>query len=392
MKPKALMTIPAIALACIMIFVGIPVSDSDNGRIDTNIMPSIGFTDREVIVFSEESFMSGVECALADSTSKIDNSVSKTPSPGSIVIIDEPWLTSTSNERLSANQIKEMIETNIPLIFVRGGSYLYEESGIELRMRMFSENNTSQGIFYGPSGITYAWGTNETDLDTVLPLAYDWAEEVAVKESERSKEAGARELLNRAGSVYWEPFGVSTGSFSYPQGKMNVSTSYSKLMNYDDGHTWYSVHYGQQGIPKTTTQAYRLADIYLKNTLGYGHYLLDTDPQSTSRSTTTIGVYLGSFAPVNWSYAASDVVIINTSNNGVNKINIWHDVNEKQNAGLGYKAEPGVLLRVSNVVNNGSLDITDNYGVQFGIKVSTFFGHRWDMYTNYDPVTVCYQN
>lgn len=154
---------------------------SNNRNNDANVTPDVVFTNQEVIVFSDDSFVSEVRDILKDSTSKVNGYVSDVPSPDTIVVIDEAWLKNAGSESPSADQIKEMIESGIPLIFVKGDSYLYKDSGIALKMTTDVEGSSAYGIcYYGPDGTpcTYSYTDhtgNESSLDYALPKAYAWA-------------------------------------------------------------------------------------------------------------------------------------------------------------------------------------------------------------------------
>ena len=405
MKTKILMSISAVALACMMVLMASPitsVTDANNGRTngDDEFVPE--FTDREVIVFSDEKFVSEVGCALIDSTSRVDSSASKTPAENTIALVDESWLADSSKGRPSTNQIKNMLYNSIPLIFVKGDSYLYKDSGIELRTGSPpSKNSVAYGLYYGPSGVVYSFECGEgMELEEALLRIYAMADDAIAADLEYSKE---KESIGRApAGPYWEQALVVLRSYPCDnKGCLNVSTTYYKLKNWNEAYTYYAIKHGQSAIPGSGT-SYKVADIYLNNTLPNGHEVKDTLPVTTSGQTTssvsfTMASEGGLSATVGWSYSISDVKTINTSIHGGKKINIWHDVSEDKNVGLGYTAYSGVEIRVGNNVNNGSLHIVDDYKVQFSQKYDKYFfglyyGSGWNFYNHTFSVAVSISN
>ena len=391
MKTKILTAMSAVAVACMMVLMATPtakISGANDDKINVFDEFAAEFTDREVIVFSDDKFVNEVRCALIDSTSNINSSVSKAPVKNTIALIDESWLTGANNERPSANQIKNMLDIGAVLIFVKGDSYLYEDSGIELSNRSPPpKGSVAYGIYQGSSGVTYAYGCGEgMDIKDALSRSYAWADDVIAMDLECSKE---KESQGRGhAGIYWElAYNVQYSYLCSDKGHLNASTSYYKLKNWNDGYTYYGIKHSQSAVPKSGTN-YRVADIYLNNTIPYWHQIKDAKPVTTSGTSTSISFSMfdpSVTATVGWSYAINDVKVINTSNDSTKKINIWHDVDENKNVGLAYTSYPGVEIRVANTVDNGSLNIMDDYGVQFGKKydkyiLGIYYGTGWCFY------------
>ena len=385
-----------------MIIVATPLastSDANDSRTNVNDIFLAEFTDREVIVFSDDLFIDEVRSALTSSTSNVYGYASRASVGNAIVLIDELWLAFTSSKQPSADQIEDLLYSGVPLIFIKGNSYLYKDSGIELRNRALpQEDGIIYGLYYGPSGVSYAYscGGTDSDLPEVLAHAYAWADKAIAEDPEYVKE---RELSLERGS-FWNL--EQTVQFSSPcsnKGYLNIYTQYYKLMNFNDGYTYYAIKHSQGVAPDLTT-SHRVADIYLNTTLLSGHYLCDTQPASASGTNTcSISFTFSTASPgatVGWSYGISNVKAINTSNSGTSKISIWHDVDETKIVGLGYTAYPGVLLRVANDVNSGSLNITDVYGVQLAKYTdNSFLGIHyatWDFYKYHIDVAAYISN
>jgi hypothetical protein len=337
-----------------------------------------GFTDREVIVFSDESYLEEAEGILESSTSNVDSFVLKAPSENTIAFIDETWITHTSGNEPSSDTVENMIENNVPVIFVNGDSYLYKDSGIDLRARTNVEGSLAYGIYYGPSGCVYSYSCSGTDTSEAMLRAYAWADQIS--KEDQTYEAESNYLHTLPGQYCLKALVVQSVNL-FDEGELDANTAYYKVVNLDNPYEYYIIEHGQSAIPRYGTD-YKVADIYLNDTLSDSQELFGSEP-TTTQGLDKFHISFGFGQGANWSYCLNDVSVVNNSRLDDGVINIWHDVDEKESAGNGYTACPGVLIRVPTAIDGGALNIDDDYGVQFGERIS---GNYWDMHSHHISV------
>lgn len=163
-----------IALACVVILVAIHPPEPNN-----NLPNQRDFTNREVIVYSDDNFTEKIKDLLVDSTKSAISFQSKAPSDNDIVIIDGQWLSSGGEKVLSTDQIKSMIGANIPVIFVNDDSYLYQQLGLEFQAEASAENSMAYSVYLDSGGITHLYVYSGDDLGDALNTTYEWADDIS---------------------------------------------------------------------------------------------------------------------------------------------------------------------------------------------------------------------
>jgi hypothetical protein len=159
-KFETLTTALALAVACVMVFVAV-VDEHEN--FTASRTESI---NRELIIFSEGTFTDDVRNRLTGLTGNTKNHISNMPAKGDIVIIDELWLTATGKSEHSAGYIQEMLEANVPVIFVNGDSRLYDES-VELCAYTSAGGSLAYGYYYDARGIPHVFDCLNGGLKSV---------------------------------------------------------------------------------------------------------------------------------------------------------------------------------------------------------------------------------
>lgn len=161
MNIKILMGALVLALVCVVALVVIapPNSHSIHGP---------DFTNRDVIVFSDETFMAEVKTILTDSTEKVESFKRIAPSNKDIVLIDGGWLAAGGADSPSKDQIKMWFDSNIPLIYVNDDLPLNKRTG----------NNMVYCTYLYPDGDATLYLPHGDKLDEVLVDAYKWADDI----------------------------------------------------------------------------------------------------------------------------------------------------------------------------------------------------------------------
>ena len=172
MRIKIMVAALVLSMAFVVLLVSFSsLTDTDDGR---GSIPVREFTDRSVIVFSDEDFISDVKDILHDSTGDVGSFVSKTPTKMDIVVIDEFWL--AGGGTLSSKEMRDMLMSGVPLIFVNDSSYLCDGGYIELLAAASADNYMVYGAYYDSEGCTTLFVLDSTDLEESLIKAYYWAD------------------------------------------------------------------------------------------------------------------------------------------------------------------------------------------------------------------------
>jgi|GEM_PF-5739678 len=150
-----------LALVCVVVLIVISPTSLDDGQDPK-------FTNREVIVFSDEAFTTEVQTILTDSTKKVESFLRAAPSGKDIILIDGAWLASGGGSGPSKDQIKNWFEAHIPLIYVNEDSDLNKRTG----------NNMVYCVYLDSDGDTVLYLPNGNKLEDVLVDAYDWADDI----------------------------------------------------------------------------------------------------------------------------------------------------------------------------------------------------------------------
>ncbi len=170
MKTKYMVGALVVAMVCVVALVAVSGDGSDD--------PARDFTDREVVVFSDDKFIRDVRGILAASTGRIDSYILRIPSEGDMVIIDYAWFNATGETRPSDEQIHDLIADNVPVIFINSPFYVYNDPSLDIRTYIsIADGDLAGGIYLDADGITHMFNFVGNDLEDALVSAYYWADE-----------------------------------------------------------------------------------------------------------------------------------------------------------------------------------------------------------------------
>jgi len=330
----------------------------------------ISFTDRNVVVFSDDDFSKKVEKDLSEATSKINiGSDLKEVQSGDIIIVDSSWVYTNDSKTIS-NDLKTIQKNNTPVIFTGNDLYPLLDTIIAPDRKTYQGDENIYCNYIHSDGISYSYCITNSDETKAIQEAYSWTDAVLsddprkaiwdfswyktdVDTSSSQKEPNPQPIKAAAGnSPHWDTILLSSKSQSFSKGSLVVNVHVQKLMDYDNGEKYFAFIYRQFGEPDLSANM-RLADIYAKNKQGQP-VLYDHNPPSTSGTSTvsaSLGIGISGSGPsangsIGWSYSISDVVLLNTTQIGTQTINFWHDVSEDKGVGMGYIAEPGVVMKI----------------------------------------------
>jgi hypothetical protein len=172
----------------------------------------------------------------------------------------------------------------------------------------------------------------------------------------------------------------SSGDTWQDKGRLNLHKYYYKLIN--DGsseYDWRDVKLSMQIVPGTVAYGsgwkndYTDVEITVDDMCNWLH-LIDYDPTTTVGQTTisvNIGVTAGSegaavTASMSWSYSASDVEVLDSSDFYVELFKLRHEINEGANVGkYTYLHRPGLCIRT---LNEGFVNLDEWYRAQWANK------------------------
>jgi len=338
------------------------------------------FTNRNVVVFSDDILFSEIENDLTDSTHNINKKSNINDiGTGDIAVISESWIYLNDQQKINRS-IETAIRSGIPLIFVGNDSYLYNNFAKKLGAIGYSENESVYCI-YVKDGVNFTNSIVGYNEEKAIQLAYSWADAALSDDqynaiwnfswlgdkSYLETPPESEPMPETLGALVTPSWGLislsSTTKNCSPHGNLVINASTYKLMDFNDGNKYYAVHYRQLGEPDYDN-GYRLADIYLEG--NPVTYFYDHGPATTSGST-TVSVSMGSSigitgptvgATIGWSYTKPDVMITNGSQISTQKVNIWHDVDESKAVAKGYVAEPGITVKIPNTTTNFTHSLT----------------------------------
>jgi len=170
-KMKLLMGTLVVALVCVVVLVAVHPPDSDNATPKKR-----DFTDREVAVFSDEDFFEKAKDILGGSTSKVESFLSKPLGGMEIVMIDVTWLTAGGEGGPSKEQIKSMLDANMPLIFVNDSSYFYEKCDFKIEVDVSDDSSLTYCVYRDLDGKTNLSVCSGSELSDALIAAYNKAD------------------------------------------------------------------------------------------------------------------------------------------------------------------------------------------------------------------------
>lgn len=291
----------------------------------------------------------------------IPAATSKVPAPDAVRVSSDLLSRITDEDVLI---LESKLYNGIPLIVYGEAASLKVFKGLSVSI---SKNADAVAVHCDPlTKITCCYSIESADSDRLLR---DW-----VKGLPRSTEAAPQ---NRN----WGDVLVSQGTKDCGDGtRMNVTTLYEKVGE-GNGKKFYSVKYGLESVPggKKTADLTVGCNVRNHNSL---QSLLSHGPNTTAGISTTnvsLSVSVGTSGisggiNVGWSYATSDVRVMNQSNTWENLFKVWHDVNEFAAVGqYTYTVNPGMIVSVQN---GSSYYGEDEYSAKYCKRYSKFW--PWD--------------
>ena len=367
-------------------------------------------SDFEIVIFSDQKSFEDLSIILKErALSVMPANSAADVDLGDLIFLDKSWI--YANDPMYVDMIIEAIfKEKKPVVFVDDELYLYKKSNVGSISKIYSDDVDTYGVFFDGNGNTYNHETKTESYDTSILISYSWA--ITMLSSFNLSESYSKSTWMN--SIYENDYtekedegGIVAGIVTQPvftnstwhnknlecgvYGWLNVTSEYSKLFGNVDGYSYYKTHYYVDAVSKNNK---RVADIFLNSNLPSTHELLTHGPTTSSGVGTvsysySVGISedgLAANVSGGWQYSTNDVQVINVSNKATGFIDIWHDVNEKQNVGLGYTAEPGKTLRVPNWANNGTYNATDNHSAKFckyGIVPIMYFPGLWKHVDSY---------
>lgn len=217
------------------------------------------------------------------------------------------------------------------------------------------------GIYWSPQGYGREYGTNDTDIVTVMEKARSWAKEVLAEQDRvRFFQPQGDKQLKLSWSTVPNYQRNYTSKYC-PYGEVHTKTFFVKLAESKTTYDWHEVHgmhilYPGRNVCSSSdwTNADAWTQIKVDQKISSG-FLADWGP-GTTQGTSTVAVTLGGSisntglgenASVTWSYAISDIAV--KDNTYHNDAKWYHDINQEKNVGKStVKLEPGVIARVPN--------------------------------------------
>jgi len=171
---KALTGTLVVALVCVVVLVAIYPPDSDIKPPNPR-----DFTNREVVVYSDDAFTETVSNILKDLTEQTRNFISRAPGGMDLVMFDGVWLTSGEDGAPSSSEIISMLDEGFPLMFVNDSAYFFKQSGLTFHAAASPDNSMTYCLFRDPGGETYMYVYSGDDLDDALISAYEWSDKIS---------------------------------------------------------------------------------------------------------------------------------------------------------------------------------------------------------------------
>lgn len=307
-----------------------------------------------------------------------------------IVLFDESWTMINDSDYVDGI-IQDYVNNGTPVIMTGNEDYMSTRSELKSNVTVDVENVVARAYYVADSGIGHQFIVIGEDKEAAIEKAIEWAEQTSTSSFEinepvvimpNSEEPAEVQVLD----VITVTMELST------RGDFSLTAIISKINGIlDPDHDYYTVHFYQFGAPNTDDN-YRLADLEMSAVV-IGGELLNSGPNSTSGTTTTsvdlgagIGVdsdgLSGSMnASLGWSYSISDVTVSNSTVTGEGgNANIHHDVNEAGTTGMGYRAEPGIMINKDK--DSSYVRVVSHNYINTCVKVEKLFG-LYDSYENY---------
>ncbi|MDR0508889.1 MAG: hypothetical protein LBG63_03580 [Candidatus Methanoplasma sp.] len=136
-----------------------------------------GFTDRNVVVFSDDILFSEIENNLSGLTHSINKKSNISDiRAGDIAIISESWIYLNDQQKINKD-INTAIVNSVPFIFIGNDSYLYNNFATKLGAIGCSEDESVHCI-YVKDGVNFTNSIVDYDEKQAIQLAYSWADSV----------------------------------------------------------------------------------------------------------------------------------------------------------------------------------------------------------------------
>jgi len=173
MKIKHVVGVFAVAMVCVAVLLAVYSGTYENGH---GVEPR-DYTDREVVVFSDDDFINNAGHILDDSksTKYVYPFYSWAPTDGTIVMIDCDWLAGGEDRAPSMDNIRDMVDSGRPLIFLNNGPDSYRYTGFDFGNILAY----AYGIYIDGDGVHRFYIYNGDSLNEALIDGYSWADKTS---------------------------------------------------------------------------------------------------------------------------------------------------------------------------------------------------------------------
>ena len=143
-----------------------------------DVATTFDYTDHSVTVYTDAETAAMITDHLSPYSSDIVcvDDIS-TETNGEIIIFDENWIYD-NDAQLIDEKILDCLSKGIPVLFLGENLYLFKDSGIELSVEGYSEQNIAYGVFEYEDGKNFSYDIADGDLGNAIVLMYGWASEL----------------------------------------------------------------------------------------------------------------------------------------------------------------------------------------------------------------------
>ena len=321
-------------------------------------------------------------------------------------IFDSSWI-SANDDTLVESAISKSVNDGMPTLLFESESSFFEIGLTGIGVETGQDNAIVQGL-YKNDGISFMYNVVSEDEDFAMEHGAMWAEAMnsddpvdsiirifglvsyteSVSASDDSEEPSGEKLV-----------GVSTVTKDLKErGEFTATAIITKIVNtYDEAHDYFIIHYYQMGMPDTDNDYY-LGDLCLEAKVVNGtlNLVLPKNTSGTQEKSVTIGLTaeistggpsIGGEGSGTWSYSIGDVVVQNKTSYAQKTAKVYHNVDENQNVGKGYTAEPGMLFTVDK---GETVTVENDHSINTYLKDWSLLGYNKFVNGRYDHIDVSY--
>lgn len=307
-----------------------------------------------------------------------------------IVLFDDSWMMINDSDYVDGI-IQDYVNNGIPVIMTGSEDYMSTRSELKSNVTVNVEDVIARAYHIDDLGISHQFIVIGEDKEAAIEKAIEWTEQTSTASFTINEPAVVMPNSEEPADVQVLDVITVTMELS-TRGDFSLTAVISKINGIlDPDHDYFTIHFYQYGAPNTD-DGYRLADLEMSAVVFEGE-LLNSGPNSTSGTTTTsvnLGAGLGVDsegpsgsinASLGWSYSVSDVTVSNSTITGEGgNATIHHDVNEAGTTGMGYRAEPGIMINKDK--NSPYVRVVSHNYINTCVKVEKLFG-LYDSYEDF---------